>query len=71
MLGVGLPHDYNLDIPLEQDFLMKDPLEVLRSKEQEIDRVKKEVDALRVVAELLADENDITVEKIRKVIEWR
>jgi len=50
---------------------MKDPFDVLRSKEQELDQLKKEVDALRIAAELLADENEITVEKIRKVIEWR
>jgi len=34
---------------------MKDPVEVLRAKEAEIVRVKTEIDALRVVANLLAD----------------
>jgi len=35
---------------------MKDPLEVLRAKEQELIRVQTEIDALRVVAKLLADD---------------
>ena len=34
---------------------MKNPMEVLRSKEQELVRVKQEVDALRVAARLLED----------------
>ncbi len=36
---------------------MKDPLEVLRGKEQEIIRVQAEIDALRVVAKLLAEDD--------------
>jgi hypothetical protein len=35
---------------------MKNPMEVLRTKEQEISRVKKEIDALRIAAQLLGDE---------------
>jgi hypothetical protein len=35
---------------------MKNPMEVLRGKEQEIIRVKKEIEALRVAARLLGDE---------------
>lgn len=35
---------------------MKDPFEVLRFKEQELVRVKKEVDALRIVAQLLGED---------------
>ena len=34
---------------------MKNPMEVLRSKEQELVQVKKEVDALRMAARLLED----------------
>lgn len=34
---------------------MKNPMEVLRSKEQELVRVKQEVDALRLAARLLED----------------
>ena len=34
---------------------MKNPMEVLRSKEQELVQVRKEVDALRVAARLLED----------------
>lgn len=36
---------------------MKDISEVLRRKEEEIVRVKKEVEALKVVAALLSEEN--------------
>ena len=35
---------------------MKDPLEVLRMKEQDILRVKQEIEALRITAELLGEE---------------
>ena len=35
---------------------MKNPIDVIRTKEQEINRVKKEIDALRVAAQLLGDE---------------
>ncbi len=34
---------------------MKNPMEVLRSKEQELVRVRQEVDALRLAARLLED----------------
>lgn len=37
---------------------MKDPFEVLGQKEQELVRVKKEVDALRIVAQLLGDDSN-------------
>jgi hypothetical protein len=35
---------------------MKNPIDVIRAKEQEITRVKKEIDALRIAAQLLGDE---------------
>jgi len=35
---------------------MKNPLEVLRIKEQEITRVKQEIEALRLTAKLLGEE---------------
>ena len=35
---------------------MRDPMEVLRNKEQELVRVRKEVEALRIAARLLGDE---------------
>jgi hypothetical protein len=35
---------------------MRDPMEVLRNKEQEVVRVRKEVEALRIAARLLGDE---------------
>jgi hypothetical protein len=39
---------------------MRDPLEVLRMKEQEIVRVKQEIEALRITARLLGDESSST-----------
>ncbi len=36
---------------------MKNPVEVLRMKEQELLRVKKEIEALRITARLLDGEN--------------
>jgi hypothetical protein len=38
--------------------LMKNPHEVLRMKEQEVLRVKNEINALRIAARLLNDETD-------------
>jgi hypothetical protein len=35
---------------------MKNPFDVLKSKEQEMVKVKKEVDALRVTIKLIGDE---------------
>ena len=35
---------------------MKNPLEVLRTKEEEIARVKQEIEALRLTAKLLGEE---------------
>ena len=35
---------------------MKDPFEVLRMKEQDMLRVKQEIEALRITAELLGEE---------------
>ncbi|MGH9514000.1 MAG: hypothetical protein ACRD2U_17890 [Terriglobales bacterium] len=35
---------------------MKNLIEVLRFKEQEISRVKREIDALRIAAQVLSDE---------------
>jgi hypothetical protein len=35
---------------------MKDPIEVLRTKEKDILRVKQEVEALRIAADLLGEE---------------
>ena len=50
---------------------MKDPFEVLRMKEQDILRVKQEIEALRITAKLLGEEplsaGDGTVE-FRKVV---
>jgi hypothetical protein len=50
---------------------MKDPFEVLRMKEQDILRVKQEIEALRITAELLGEEppsaGDRTIE-FRKIV---
>lgn len=35
---------------------MKNPFDVLRMKEQEISRVKQEIEALRITAKLLGEE---------------
>lgn len=35
---------------------MKDPLELLRSKEQDIVRIKREIEALKIVAHLLDED---------------
>jgi hypothetical protein len=39
---------------------MKNPMDVLRIKEQEIARVKKEIDALRIAAQLCGEESQPT-----------
>ncbi|MGH9536803.1 MAG: hypothetical protein ACRD3H_02710 [Terriglobales bacterium] len=36
---------------------MKNPFEVLKNKEQEMVKVRKEIDALRVTIRLIGDEN--------------
>ena len=41
---------------MEGPAIMKNPLEVLRSKEQELVRVRKEIEALRIVASLVGAE---------------
>jgi hypothetical protein len=52
---------------------MKNPLEVLRMKEQELSRVKEEVAALRVAARLLgehqSEEDDEDEGNSRRVVE--
>jgi hypothetical protein len=50
---------------------MKDPFEVLRMKERDILKVKQEIEALRITAELLGEEprsaGDGTIE-FRKIV---
>lgn len=41
---------------------MKNPVDVIRMKEQEIARVKQEIEALRITAKLLGDEPPSIVE---------
>jgi hypothetical protein len=52
---------------------MKNPFEVLKSKEQEMVKVRKEVDALRVTIRLIGDENAASAAEskvdLRSVIE--
>lgn len=50
---------------------MKNPYEVLRSKEQELSRIRKEVEALRIAARLLGEEQSgsDTQEELRQVAE--
>jgi hypothetical protein len=39
-----------------KDAIMRDPMEVLKAKEMEMIRVRKEIDALKIAARLLGDE---------------
>ena len=51
---------------------MKNPFEVLKTKEQEMAKVRKEVDALRVTLRLIGDENAAAADSkvdLRAVIE--
>jgi hypothetical protein len=52
---------------------MKNPYDVLRTKEQELVRIRKEVEALKVVARLLgaedSAENGDNTPKMRQVVE--
>jgi hypothetical protein len=49
---------------------MKNPMEVLRTKEQELARIKEEVAALRITARLLGEEPDDEEEgDSRRVVE--
>jgi hypothetical protein len=50
---------------------MKDPFEVLQMKEQELLRIRKEVDALRLTVRLLGEERPAPEPKIdlRQVVE--
>jgi hypothetical protein len=58
-------------IGIEGALSMKNPFEVLRMKDQEILRVKQEIEALRITAKLLGEEppsaGDKTIE-FRKVV---
>jgi len=47
---------------------MKNLLEVLRSKEEEVQRLRKEVEALRVAIRLLDDEEEES-QQMRRVVE--
>ena len=46
---------------------MKNLYEVLRQKELEIQQLQKEIEALRVAARLLADDNDVETSVARPV----
>ena len=50
---------------------MKNPYEVLKAKEQELAKVRKEVEALQTVASLLNDESGQSEPKVdlRKVVD--
>ena len=56
---------------VEETLAMKDPFEVLRMKEQDMLRVKQEIEALRITAELLGEEppsaSDGAIE-LRKIV---
>ena len=44
---------------------MKDVMEILRAKEQELSKVQKQVEALRIAAPLLGEENSGNSGKIQ------
>jgi hypothetical protein len=48
---------------------MKDPAEVLRMKEKQIEKLKKEIEALRTVAGILQDEREPSPRKLAKVVQ--
>jgi hypothetical protein len=48
---------------------MKDPAEVLRMKQKQIDKLKKEIEALRTVAGILQDEQEPSPKKLGKVVQ--
>jgi hypothetical protein len=50
---------------------MKDPVAVLRAKEQDVLRIKKEIEALRAVIPLLREEGDAVPEDKEKKAELR
>jgi len=55
-------------IPLAQSsesILMRDAMELLRAKEQELLKVKRQVEALRIAAPLLGGEEDSGLTSIR------
>jgi hypothetical protein len=43
---------------------MKNPFEVLKTKEQEVAKVKKEINALRVTIQLIGDEKSSGDQKV-------
>jgi hypothetical protein len=43
-------------LPLKDSIAMKNPFEVLKTKEKEVALVKKEINALRVTIQLIGDE---------------
>lgn len=52
--------------------VMRDPYEVLQKKEQEVARVRKEVEALQIVARLLGEESPANGESkvdLKKVVD--
>lgn len=51
---------------------MKNPMEVLRTKEQELLRVEKEIDALRITMRLVGEEDQVAPNQkvdLRQLIE--
>jgi hypothetical protein len=55
-VGVSAEDRWNSALPFKGLMAMKNPFEVLKSKEQEVAQVKKEINALRVTIQLIGDE---------------
>jgi hypothetical protein len=49
---------------------MKDAYEILRLKENELRKVEEEVEALRIVAPLLSDDEDVSGDKASVLTRW-
>jgi hypothetical protein len=49
--------------------MMKNPMEVLRMKEQDLVKVRREVDALRIAARLLEDKPEESKRESRQPVE--
>jgi hypothetical protein len=54
----------NSALPYKDFMAMKNPFEVLKTKEQEVAKVKKEINALRVTIQLIGDEKTSADQKV-------
>jgi hypothetical protein len=70
--GLGFIHQSKVvaGIPRETEIRMKNPAEVLRLKEFQLEKIKREIEALRLTAQLLDDDRPEPVaRKTAKVVQ--